>query len=68
MQLDFHSHYPMNNSIVCTAQPESFESKALLCCQGLLPNFWTEEKQTMLYENLSTNPKLHMGEIGLDAR
>ena len=69
MLTDFHSHIASEFSIVCTDTPEGFVSqKALLNCIGLLPDKWTEELETLLYQMLSENKDLHMGEVGLDKR
>lgn len=65
---DFHSHFLSPNAVYCTAQPMSLTpQESLLYCQGLLPQFWTKEKQEELLTNLKTS-KLHLGEVGLDKR
>ena len=70
--LDFHSHYPSGNSIVCTDSPETVYSnhngRTLMNCIGLLPEKWTEEREQLLYNRLSSEKDLQMGEIGLDRR
>ena len=69
MFIDFHSHYPAPDSIVCTADAsESTQGKALMKCAGLLPNRWTEERRQKLFELIDSKADLHMGEVGLDRR
>ncbi len=73
LPIDFHCHFPSPNAIYCTAKPEaiaensSLNSKTLLYCQGLLPQYWTSQRQEELLTNLS-NPHIQLGEVGLDKR
>lgn len=78
MRIDFHSHFPSPDSIVCTAEPVTAEpytaepcinaKSCLMDFIGLLPDRWTEEKQTQLFSLLTANRHIHMGEVGLDKR
>ena len=75
--VDFHCHFQVPNAIYCTAKPEAIaetrlETKPegqhpLLFCQGLLPQFWTTQRQKELLTNLQ-NPSIQLGEVGLDKR
>lgn len=70
--LDFHSHLASEYSIVCTDSPDLIpddsEKKSLMRCIGLLPEKWTAEREKLLYDRLSSEEDLHMGEVGLDSR
>lgn len=70
--LDFHSHLASEYSIVCTDSPEptseALGKKVLMNCIGLLPEKWTAEREKLLYDRLSSEEDLHMGEVGLDSR
>lgn len=70
--LDFHSHLASEYSIVCTDSPDLIpddsEKKSLMRCIGLLPEKWTAEREQLLYDRLSSEEDLHMGEVGLDRR
>ena len=70
MRIDFHSHFPRPDSIVCTAEPYAPKNDipALMHFQGLFPDRWTEEKQALLFEQLENNSHIHLGEVGLDKR
>lgn len=69
MLIDFHSHHSASNAIVCTADAaEPAKESALLRCAGLLPDFWTPERQDRLFALLEGNKDIQMGEIGLDRR
>ena len=73
MRIDFHSHFPSPDSIVCTAEPYTAEpcinaKSGLMNCIGLLPDRWTEKKQAQLFSLLTANRHIHMGEVGLDKR
>lgn len=79
MYTDFHSHILTPNAIFCTAKPISshpdivtsatanIQSTPLLYCQGLLPQYWTNEEKEKLLQALE-DPKVHLGEVGLDKR
>ena len=77
LPIDFHCHFPSPNAIYCTAKPEAWteaeieampESQhPLLYCQGLLPQYWTSQRQEELLTNLN-NPQIQLGEVGLDKR
>ena len=70
--LDFHSHFASECSIFCTDSPEptsdTLGEKVLMNCIGLLPDKWTAEREQLLYDRLSSDADLHMGEVGLDRR
>lgn len=70
--LDFHSHLASEYSIFCTDSPDLIpddsEKKSLMRCIGLLPEKWTAEREKLLYDRLSSEEDLHMGEVGLDSR
>ena len=70
--LDFHSHLTSEYSIVCTDSPDLIpddsEKKTLMRCIGLLPDKWTAEREQLLFDRLSSDADLHMGEVGLDRR
>ena len=69
MLIDFHSHHPASNAIVCTADAaEPAKAPAILRCAGLLPDCWTAKKQDLLFDLLESRKDLQMGEIGLDRR
>ena len=69
MLIDFHSHYPSPNALVCTAEPNKEPPKyCLMRFEGLLPDRWTEEKQNDLQKIILSGKSIHMGEIGLDKR
>ncbi len=67
--VDFHCHFPSPNSIYCTAkpQPPALENQTFLYSQGLLPQYWTFQRQEELLQNLN-KPELQLGEVGLDKR
>jgi Tat protein secretion system quality control protein TatD with DNase activity len=67
--VDFHSHFLSPNAIYCTATPEAInpKPKALLYCQGLLPQYWKYQHLTMLLKNLQSS-NVQLGEVGLDKR
>lgn len=79
MYTDFHCHILTPNAIFCTAKPISSQpdivapatanihSTPLLYCQGLLPQYWTTKEKEKLLLALK-NPKVHLGEVGLDKR
>lgn len=79
MYTDFHSHILTPNAIFCTAKPISthpdivasatanIHNTPLLYCQGLLPQYWTNEEKEKLLLALE-DPKVHLGEVGLDKR
>lgn len=70
--LDFHSHFASEYSIFCTDSPDLIpddsEKKSLMRCIGLLPEKWTAEREQLLFDRLSSDADLHMGEVGLDRR
>ena len=69
MLIDFHSHYPSPNALVCTAEPSTKPPKAFkIRFEGLLPDRWTEEKQKDLQKIILSDKTIHVGEIGLDKR
>jgi len=74
MRIDFHSHFPSTDSIVCTAKPENAVlngnpgARPLMSFQGLLPENWSEEKQAELFRILAADGNIHLGEVGLDKR
>lgn len=73
MLLDFHSHIPTPNSVFCTDRPfEENEaiptSQAILVCEGLLPDKWTQDRHVRLFRNLTLTPERQLGEVGLDRR
>ena len=69
MLIDFHSHHPASNAIVCTADAaEPAKEPALLRCAGLLPDLWASERQDRLFTLLEGSKEIQMGEIGLDRR
>ena len=77
-RIDFHSHFPSPDSLVCTAEPEApmprqqemqaAEKTALMHFQGLLPDRYTAAKQARLFSNLTASKHIHLGEVGLDKR
>ena len=69
MLIDFHCHLVSINAIYCTAQPQKLQenNECLLYCQGLLPQYWTAQRQEFLLQNLK-KPFLQLGEVGLDKR
>lgn len=69
MILDFHSHMASEDSIVCTDTPTALaDGQALMRFVGLLPDKWTEALEDNLYDKLSSDETLNLGEVGLDRR
>lgn len=69
MLIDFHSHYPSPNALVCTAEPNKEPPKTFkIRFEGLLPDRWTEDKQKDLQKIILTDKTIQVGEIGLDKR
>ena len=69
MLIDFHSHFSSPDSVVCTADASAPDrDSALLGCTGLLPDKWTVQGQQQLFSVLERDPRLQMGEVGLDRR
>lgn len=66
--LDFHSHFPSPDAIVCTATPIHEPGPSLLSFLGLLPENWTLELENSLIHNLESIDTFHLGEVGLDKR
>lgn len=80
--IDFHCHFLSSNAIYCTAQPVSrqalpIQQQPFLYCEGLLPQYWTVQKQEMLVHNLQAPASIlrphhfgevNLGEVGLDKR
>lgn len=80
--IDFHCHFLASNAIYCTAQPVSrqvlpIRQQPFLYCEGLLPQYWTAQKQEMLVHNLQAPASIlrphhfgevNLGEVGLDKR
>ena len=55
-------------AVAATATQTKAESQhPLLCCQGLLPQYWTFQRQEELLTNLQ-NSNIQLGEVGLDKR
>ena len=70
--VDFHSHFPSPNAMVCTAFPlESHalqkDAQPLMRFEGLLPQYWSIERWEVLKTCL-LEPGIHLGEVGLDRR
>ena len=70
--VDFHSHFPTPNAIVCTAFPlESHalqkDAQPLMRFEGLLPQYWRIGRWEILKTHLLESD-IHLGEIGLDRR
>lgn len=65
--VDFHSHFPSNNSFLCSADGSIPDGDALVRFVGLLPSFWTLEKEKDYLDLLRTKT-YEIGEIGLDKR
>ena len=74
--VDFHSHFPTPNAIVCTAFPPigdvsqqdtSSKERTLMYFEGLLPQYWSIERWEVLKTCL-LEPGIHLGEVGLDRR
>lgn len=66
--LDFHSHLPSPKSICCTDIPYVMQGQSLMVCEGLLPDKWTEERQSKLLADITAKRDIHLGEVGLDRR
>lgn len=70
--VDFHSHFPSPNAMVCTAFPlESHalqkDAQPLMRFEGLLPQYWSIGRWEILKTHLLESD-IHLGEIGLDRR
>lgn len=74
--IDFHSHFPAPNAIVCTAFPSiddasqqaaSPEKRPLMRFEGLLPQYWSIERWKTLKICLHESD-IHLGEVGMDRR
>lgn len=72
--IDFHSHIKTPNAIYCTAFPSLGGSACNSCCdsplmhcEGLLPQYWNEERFRSLLEILK-EPNIQLGEVGIDKR
>lgn len=70
--VDFHSHFPSPNAMVCTAFPlespaSQKDAQSLMCFEGLLPQYWSIGRWEILKTRLLESD-IHLGEIGLDRR
>lgn len=81
---DFHSHFPAPNAIYCTAFPSAYgtpednrpihqfsEEDVLMHFEGLLPQYWTPQRNGALERILESAPAgrpIHLGEVGIDRR